>query len=195
MKKLLPPALITALVVFIWSAVSWMVIPWHQNTIHNLPEGGKILELIKKSDLTAGIYHYPGIPEEDTKEALENIIQRYENGPVISFMVYLPDGAKWMDPLQFITGFIIYFICAMICAFFISVSGEYASGFASKVLIVFLLGLFGVLVGPLSEWNWWKFPGDFMIVLVVDMLITWLLAGFVLAWRISKSNLKVRNAG
>jgi hypothetical protein len=34
------------------------------------------------------------------------------------------------------------------------------------------------------NWNWWNVPFGFTIVNVIDLCVTWFIAGLVLAWRI-----------
>ena len=47
-----------------------------------------------------------------------------------------------------------------------------------------MLGLFAGFVVHFMNWNWWMVSIGFTIVNVIDLCVTWLLAGLVLAWRI-----------
>jgi hypothetical protein len=89
-----------------------------------------------------------------------------------------------MSPLYFIRGFILYFISAFVAAVLLMMTLAQNPSFWRRVTFVMLLGLFAGFVGPFSEWNWWNFPFGFTIVNVIDLCVTWFLAGLVLAWRI-----------
>jgi len=44
------------------------------------------------------------------------------------------------------------------------------------------IALFATVVSHLTSWNWWGVAIDYTSVMVADTLVTWLLAGFVIAW-------------
>ena len=60
--------LVATVVLFVWNAISWMALPFHSNSLKNMPDGAlaeNITELMPES----GIYHYPGLPEDGRSEA------------------------------------------------------------------------------------------------------------------------------
>jgi hypothetical protein len=99
-------------------------------------------------------------------------------------MVYNPQGSEWNMAMPMINSFLINFISAFIAATLLMMTLAQNPSFRRRVIFVMLLGLFAGFVGPFIMWNWWKFPFGFTIVGVIDLCVTWFLAGLVLAWKI-----------
>ena len=59
MKVLIKGALIGGLVAFIWTNVSWMVLPWHMATISGLSNEAPIAEFLKTYVTEIGLYILP----------------------------------------------------------------------------------------------------------------------------------------
>ncbi len=184
MNRLIVPALITAVVVFIWMFISWAVIGWHYIDIEELPNGDAIAEQMKESINEPGIYIYPGYPEDGDDADMEEWTSKYQAGPLVNFMVYNPAGADPMDPMQFIKSFIINFIAAFIAGVLLMMTMAQNPTYWRRVIFVMMLGLFAAFVGPFIEWNWWSFPTGYSMVNAIDLCVTWFIAGLVLAWRI-----------
>ncbi len=184
MNRLIVPALLAAIVVFIWMFISWAVIGWHNVDVKNLPNGDAIVEQMKASINEPGIYIYPGQPEEDSKTAMEEWTKKYEAGPVVSFMVYNPAGFSPMNPSLFIKSFVINFIAAFLAGVLLMMTLAQNPSFWRRVTFVTLLGLFAGFIGPFVDWNWRSIPTGYTIIGVVDYGVTWFFAGLVLAWRI-----------
>ena len=184
MNRLIIPSLIAAVVVFIWMFISWAVIGWHNIDIKNLPNGDALIEQMKESINEPGIYIYPGHPEGGDDADMEEWTNKYKAGPLVNFMVYNPAGAEPMNPMQFIKSFIIIFIAAFLAGVLLMMTLAQTPSFWRRVAFVTLLGLFAGFIGPFIEWNWWSFHLGYTIVAVVDLCVTWFLAGLVLAWRI-----------
>ncbi len=183
MKKIILPSLLAAVVVFIWMFISWAVLPWHYSDMKNIADSD-LLEHMKTSLTEPGIYLYPGEPAEETDAGMQKWFEQYKAGPLIHFMVYNPQGAEWRMAMPMISSFLINFISAFIAATLLMMTLAQNPSFRRRVIFVMLLGLFAGFVGPFIMWNWWKFPFGFTIVGVIDLCVTWFLAGLVLAWKI-----------
>ena len=53
--------------------------------------------------------------------------------------------------------------------------------YARRVMFLAVVGLSASVIVDLPNWNWWGFSGSFTAVNVADNVITWLLAGLVIA--------------
>jgi hypothetical protein len=183
MNKLIVPALITAVVVFVWMFISWSVIGWHDTDMKTIKDQS-IIEQMKESLTEPGIYLYPGQPESETDAGMEEWIEKFNAGPVVSFMVYHTNGFDPMNPMLFLKSFIINFIAAFIAGVLLMMTLAQNPSFRRRVIFVMLLGMFAAFVGPFIEWNWWSFPTGYSMVNAIDLCVTWFFAGLVLAWRI-----------
>ncbi len=183
MNRLIVPALLAAVVVFIWMFISWAVIGWHNIDMKSIKDQA-VIEQMKTSLTEPGIYLYPGEPESETDAGVEEWTKKYEAGPVVSFMVYNPAGFSPMNPSLFIKSFVINFISAFLAGVLLMMTLAQNPSFWRRVTFVTLLGLFAGFIGPFVDWNWWSIPTGYTIIGVVDYGVTWFFAGLVLAWRI-----------
>jgi hypothetical protein len=146
MNKLIVPSLLTAVVVFIWMFISWMVIGWHNVDIKNLPDGDALAEQMKQSINEPGIYLYPGQPEDESDAGMDAWTARYKTGPNVNFMVYNPVGADPMDPMLFVKSFVINFIAAFIAGVLLMMTLAQNPSFWRRVIFVMLLGMFAAFL-------------------------------------------------
>jgi hypothetical protein len=190
MKKVVTPAIFAAIVVYVWMFISWAFLPWHKDIFKNLPNGDSLAVQMKSSIKKPGIYRYPGVPAKATTEDINKIAEKYAAGPIISFMIYSPSGMNMANPLQFVWGFIIIFLNALVAAFLLYTSRLKEKRFLIRLTFILLLAVFAALIGPMVEWNWLLFPADYSFGVALDYLVTWLLGGIVLAGLIKGKNKK-----
>ena len=48
-------------------------------------------------------------------------------------------------------------------------------------------GLFGWLMNIVPQWNWYRFPSDFMVGNLLEQGIGWLLGGIAIAWWLGRA--------
>lgn len=181
MKQIILSSIFAAIVVYVWMFISWAFLPWHANSFKNLPIADSLANRIKSSVTEQGIYRYPGIPTITSKEAMNNLAKKYSAGPVIPFMVYEPNGMDMVKPWEFAWGFIIDFLMALVAAVLLNFSTAKQKGFLIRLGYVVLIAVFAALIGPLIQWNWMRFPTVYSFGVALDYILTWILAGTVLA--------------
>lgn len=205
MKKILLAGLLGGVVLFIWGAISWMALPWHNTTMHELPNGATVAKALGGESMTSGIYMYPGHEADDAMAETEQAMQESEGmvaskdpgmldtdtesqagtmGNPYIFMLYVAEGFDPANPAPFIGGFILNLITATLVAYLLSMVVSRFAQFSKRVMFVGLMGVFAALVSHISLWNWMLFPTDYSLVMAADLIIAWALAGLVIAWQI-----------
>lgn len=164
--------LVAAIALFSWNAISWMVFPFHGQQLRTLPDD--VMESIKtqSSDLTSGVYHYPGLDDP-------HIAKKSMEGPRIPLMVYKAEGTAIFNPFDFIKSLFFNLVSA---GLLFVVLTKIASKTTKNVLIV--SAVMGLLIGfmaDLPKTSWHHFPTSYAMVFMVDYVIGFLLAGWVLS--------------
>ncbi|MGE5196404.1 MAG: hypothetical protein ACM3JI_03635 [Anaerolineae bacterium] len=184
-KSLLMSAVLGGAIVFIWGAISWMVIPWHAPTMLKFHDEETVAGVIKKNAPEDGIYvlpSYPSFKEPVAKEAeqkeMAELREKMKKGPFIFASVNL-HGMDPQSPLLYVRSIIIQ----MIGAFFVSYLLMHTSGltYFKRVWFVMITALIAWIICLLPAWNWWGFSTCYVIVALLDLLIGWFLAGLVIA--------------
>lgn len=181
MKRIILSSIFAAIVVYVWMFISWGFLPWHANSFKNLPIPDSLASSIKTSVPGSGIYRYPGVPTVTSKEAMNSLAKKYAAGPVIPFMVYEANGMNMINPLEFVWGFIIDFLMALVAAILLNFSTVKSKGFFARLGFIILIAVFAALIGPMIEWNWLLFPAEYSFGVALDYILTWLLAGSVIS--------------
>ena len=189
MNKVLLPGILGGLLVFIWSAFAHMVLPIGQMGLKGIPNNeGPVLDAMKSNIQQPGIYFMPGIDmsRKSTVAELDALYAKAEAGPT-AFLVYHPTGAKAMTPGQLIRQALFNIVCGLIAAFIISAT---VASLTTRAVMITLMGLFAWVEVNLPYWNWYRFPADFTFGAGLDIVIGWLLGGFLIAWLIQRAEKK-----
>ena len=118
-RKTIITIVLGTLLLFLWNAVSWMVLPFHSQTLKNMPEGVLNFDNSSQTDMESGIYHYPGFPADNSQEAMGELAKQLETGPRVPFMVYRSEPTKLFDPIQFLWSLIINLLTVILAYYLI----------------------------------------------------------------------------
>jgi hypothetical protein len=178
-KSLLLGGLLGGLVLFAWLALSWAVLPFHRNALHELPRNvydsstgedvagptAAVVTMQESGVVSHGVY-YSGEPHEGS------------TGPEIPLMVWLPHGYPSMGGVM-TKGLLFSLIAALFVAFIVLTAR--LPEFRSRVLLCTCIGAVVALAEPMTNGNFFFYPAEWVIPDVIDQLIGWTLAGIVIA--------------
>lgn len=180
MKKIGLGILAGAAVLFVWGAVSWMFLPWHNGTIKRLPEEQLITDTLKTVIKEPGFYSFPGHEGPDGKKDDGAWAEKYRRGPIGS-VVFQPAGAEPMAPSNFLCEIVGNLAAAAVTMLILYLSRDRVKGIVPRALLVTAVGLVVGVSAHMTYWNWFRFPGDFTAVNVLDGLMGFLLMGLTQA--------------
>ncbi len=187
MKRILIAAAAGAIVLFVWSSISWMIIPWH--LMGKLPAEASIAQSFRDANIEKGVYWLPGIDmsiDESVltgaeKTAIEDAWQdAHRQGPIV-LVAYQPDGSSPLGIPKFVVGFVLDFFVASVAAVLLMLAAPALPGFPGRVMFVVLLGLYTVFGTNLMNWNWMNYPLKFSLEVAADALVASALLGVTLA--------------
>ncbi len=185
--RVLQAGALGGLIMFAWSAVSWMVLPWHEASLEkfsNEPVVARDLTWYAKSE---GIYILPNtykyldeLSAAEKAEAMTQGMQRLKQGPFI-FVSVSRAGIDPEDPAPYINGILINIIVASLISYLVLRAG--LPGFAARWSMVAVIGVIIAIMSTLPMWNWWHFPLLYTLVNFADMVVATIIGGLVIAWR------------
>ena len=180
--RILIAGLIGGLTMFLWGAVSHMLLPIGEAGHRTATEQQVVLDALALSTSGEGVYMYPGIaPERMSDPAAMQAFAEDSRGKPYAFVVYQPGGNpvnQSMTP-HLVTQWITDTLAALVVAWVLALG---ALGFGRRVLVAGALGLFSALTISLPHWNWYRFPLDFTAGTLVGQVVGWTLAGAAIAW-------------
>ena len=175
--------LIGAIVLFVWGAVSHMVLPVGEMGIQQATQQDAAIAALQASgDKGHAVYMVPGLnPDEWGDEAkLSAFVSKYANSPS-AFVVYDPapnPNISSMGPAlinQFVSNLLVAIIVAWIMA-----TGAFS--FGQRIAVGGAIGVAAWLLVSIPYWNWYRFPLDFTIGAWLDYGLGLLLASVPMAW-------------
>jgi hypothetical protein len=179
MVRVLLGALAAGVVVFIWGAIAHMFLPIGDMGVRSIPNEDSVLRAIQTAISDRGFYFFPG---RDNSKKLSDSEQaaweaKVKAGPT-GILVVKPNGGEAMSPKQLLTELGTGVVAALLAGIVLTqVKGNYAT----RVLVVLLMGAFGLASIVASYWNWFGFPNDYVAGAAIDEMGGWLLGGLVLA--------------
>lgn len=184
MFKILAGALLTAVVVFAWEALSWNVLGWHENSYRSFRNEDAVAEVIKANVTSGhGIYRLPAMdepPEVATPDEKKQHVKRQrdamETGPYLHAIIR-PGRTEINMGMNMTLSFVRIFVCALLAAALLS---QIALFYPARIAFVAALGLFAGLTSDLQLWIWFESPGRDTMVNIADHLIAWIIGGTVL---------------
>jgi len=190
MGKIILGAVLTAMAVFGWEAVSWTALGWHQNGFRAFRDESKVAEVIKANVTSGhGIYLLPAMGEApkiataEEKKAFEAAQQKaMQNGPYV-YAIVRPGKGDYSMGMNLTLSFIRCLICALLIAALLS---QTALFYQARIAFVAAAGLFAGLTADLPMWIWFENPGRDAVVNIADHLIAWVIGGAVLGIFVGK---------
>lgn len=167
--KLLIAGVLGGIVIFLWGMVSWMVLPWHKDTINHFKDERSVAAVVTANISKSGMYIMPA-------GEMEGVEAHQANMPMIFASISL-DGMKPMGGYM-MTGIINQILAAILVAFLVS---KVSLGYLGRVGFIVMLALTAGLITNGPYWNWFSFDTQFTLVTFGDILISWFLAGLVIA--------------
>jgi hypothetical protein len=182
MMRILVAGLIGGLVMFVWGAVSHMLLPIGEMGMKVPTAQASTLAALLPGTQGAGVYMYPSPPKEDWQdEAKMAAFAESTKGQPFAFVVFQPGG----NPVNTsMTGNLVKqwgsdTLAAMVASWILALC---AFGFGRRVMIAGALGLFAWLAISVPYWNWYMFPSDFTVGNLAEQVLGWLISGSAIAW-------------
>jgi hypothetical protein len=184
-KTLIIGGVVGGLVAFLWTALSWTVLPWHGASLLSFTNEDAVAQAIVANAPEPGVYSLPN-PNKAQGSAIsdEAMLARMEKGPNMFAVVQLKGDPVMWRPMA--TGLLIeIFGAALITWLLMRTVGL---GYRGRVAFVVLAGLAGAIVCELPDWNWWHFSTAYTMGAILDRVVAALLSGLVIAWATGRAD-------
>lgn len=171
------PIVVSAVLVWIASALVWMVLPWHKSDFSSTTDEEAARAALK--GLAPGYYNIPHCV--DMKQLQEPEMQRkFEEGP-LAFVTIVENGVPNMGK-KLISTIVYYLFIGVVCAYFVSgwlrPAVEYMEVFRITASVAFIAH--GVAF--IQDSIWFGRPWSITAKTFLDALIYALITGGIFGW-------------
>ena len=186
-KKNLQAAFVGSITMFIWGAISHMVLITGIG-YKPLPNESKVMQTLKDTISEKGLYFFPGKDfKNTTPDEEKQWLNKYENGPV-GLLIYRPIGGNPFSAKKLAVQYFAYLLSSFLSLLIISNS---KGSYWKNVLTVSLIGLIGCLSVSVIYWNWYEYPSSFIAAQFADITIGFFLLGLVISrFKLNDNNTK-----
>lgn len=185
MLRILVGAFVGGVIAFGWSFVSWVILPWHDLTIHKFSNQEFVAWVMKENAPKSGVYIAP-YHETDTlnltSDEIKHNIDLQKNAMIKGPFVFAQVNLQGMDPTRpqlYVISFFIQFVGAGLISWILMQLGDH--GYGKRLMTTILIGLTVGILGLMPSWNWFGAGGTYTLVGMADLVVTWFLAGLLLA--------------
>ena len=180
-------ALLGAIVVFFWQFLAHMVLPIGEMGFRQPATSDIVLQAVATGLPQPGIYFLQTIdPNKMNDEAtVKAWAEKSQKNPYVWAVVNTPPtGDPTSMAPQLAKQFVLNFLAALLATFVLAAT---AWTFGARVIGAVAFGLFGWLMNIVPQWNWYRFPSDFMVGNLLEQGIGWLLGGIAIAWWLGRA--------
>ena len=110
--------------------------------------------------------------------------EKSAKNPYVCAVVNTSPGDPTSMAPQLVKQFITNFLAALLATFVLAAT---AWTFGARVIGAFAFGVFGWLMNIVPQWNWYRFPSDFLVGNLLEQGIGWLLGGIAIAWWLGRT--------
>ncbi len=193
MTKITLGGAIAGLIMFLWSFTAHMVLPIGAMGMTATPGEDAVLAVLKANASGPGLYYLPGYEymqslsksSADQQKAMENVAAKAKQSGS-ALIIYHPDGGEEFGPKTLVLELLSDIVASWIFAFALWAAMPRIPSFGMRVWLVTILGLLPFVVCDFSYWNWYGYPGKFMMAEVLDYSIGAIFAGMFLAWWLAR---------
>ena len=191
MKKIIIATLVGGIILFVWNALSWMVMPTHLHTFQHSNSQDAILASLKSSGLATGAYMMPSVDNTNVgafdsdyhKKSKENA-EANVGKPMAT--IFYNESMPGMDIGQILRG-LLYSLIAVFCVcLLLSLAYQSNASFLMRWWMVMLIAIVYTMMGPLMMHNWMMEPWQYTQGFICDAFIGWGLTGLWLAKYMAK---------
>lgn len=171
------PILVSAVVLWIASALIWTVLPWHKSDYAKTTDEEGVRAALK--GLAPGFYNVPHVMDmADLKKP--EVVQKFTDGP-LAYVTVLPNGMPNMARNMGLQ--VVFFIfVGILCAYMVSRTTGPAASYLEVFRIAGTVAFLSNGVGAIPDSIWFGRPWSHTAKTLGDALIYGLLAGGVFGW-------------
>ncbi len=182
MELLIPlwlPILLSAVVVWIVSAVVWMALPHHKRDFIRLPDEDGFMDYVRKSGIPPGNYVFPDFRGREAMKS-EKVEKALNDGPVGHLSL-------WQPPLtmggKMVATFIVYLVASTLIGYLTRVALPGAAPFAKVFQVAGTAGILAYCFSYIPNAVWFGSYKRTIVANIIDGIVYGLITGAIFAWR------------
>ncbi len=178
MKRILLAALAGGIVMFVWGAITHMVLPIGEMGMKSLPDEDRVLTALRGAVPSPGLYFFPGMGHGGDASAAEQEAwkEKARVGP-IGLLVLQPGTDNPLSAGRLAGEAVSDILAGLLLAVVLSFL---PLSLLTRVVMAAGIALFAWLSISFSYANWYGFPAAYVAGEAIDQVLGWTIAAFVM---------------
>ena len=173
------PILLSAVVVFVVSAMVWMVMPHHKNDFAHADDEDGLMDAVRRGAGAPGMYMFPHAP--DSEMSSEAYQERLRAGPVGILRVRDPQSVLDMKPAM-AKSVLLYLVVGVFVAFLASIALDAGASYLSVFQVTGTAAFMAYGFVGYQESIWFGLPGTVAFKHSIDGLGYAILTAGIFGW-------------
>lgn len=173
------PILLSAVAVWILSALVWMVLPHHKSEYNAFPDEDATRNALLPQNLQPGLYNIPNV--KDWNEAKKpEVAKKFTDGPN-GFFTVVPNGFPSMGK-NIVMSFFYYLVVGIVVAYLASRTLSPAAHYLAVFRVVGTTAWLAYGFGIIPEAIWFGRPWSSIVKHLIDSLVYALFTAGIFGW-------------
>ena len=170
------PILLTTIGTFLFSFVTWALLPFHNADFQGLPDEDGFLSWLRNKSPRAGMYCFPKVDLNEMKDPAKK--ERYTQGPhgVMTIWPGVPSMGRNMALTV-----LFFFVAAIFIAYITAEARAFGSDFASVFQIAATVGVMTFCFASIPNAIWFGKPSRAIVLDLIDGIVYAVIAGVAFA--------------
>lgn len=177
LMQLWMPIVVSAVVVWIASALAWMVLPHHRNDWKKAPNDDLLRQGIRAANLSPGVYFFPGCDGHGSHKDPEHQ-KKFAEGPVGLLTIFPPGNAMGG---KLAASFVFYLIVGVFVAYITSLSVPHGAPYLKVFQVAGTAAVMAYAMGGIPHSIWFN-RGRALFTDLFDGIMYGLLTAGVFGW-------------
>ena len=175
--KFLMGVVVTAVVLFFWGFVFWMMMPFPKNVYRTAPQQDTYVDQLQAAISEPGAYLIPaGMSADPTDPTIQ---ERHLAGPLVTIL-YRGEGAPVQGASVFMNGFLHMLVAAILAGMIVISSGRQT--YFGRFMVIFWVGIFAAVWTQVSKVVWFYYPWNYCLLEMGYIASSILWMGLILAF-------------
>ena len=179
--RIIIAGIVGGIVMFLWGGLWHEQLPFGFTGLRSIPNQEAVVSSMKTNLPEAGMYIFPGfgLPDDAPFAQKKASMQKLEQNPPVGpqgVLVYSP-VTRPLSAKQLVTECLTDILQALL-AVFLLVQARLRR-YSSRVGFVIVAGLLASVTTNIAFWNWYGFPGSFIVANVAYLVVGYLLVGLI----------------
>ena len=173
------PILLSAIAVWVVSAIMWTVMPHHKSDWGKLPDEDAARRALTPQGLVPGQYSIPySASAQDLKDP--ETVRKFEEGPV-GFLTVVPSGVPTMGG-KIMLSFVFYLVITMVVAYLVSRTLDPAADYLAVFRVTGTVAWLAYGTATVPDAIWFGRPWSGIVKGLADALVFALLTAGFFGW-------------